>query len=200
MFLYGASGHAKVIIDILRKKGIKINGLFDDNPTITELAGIKCFGKFNKSLLGNDEIIISIGDNVIRQKIVNNFSSGVKFGSAIDISAIISENVKIAEGTVVMPGAVINIDTEIGKHTIINTTASVDHECVIGNYAHISPNVTLCGNVSVGDLSHIGAGAVVIPNIKIGKNVMVGAGTVVTKNISDNCIVVGNPGRVIKHK
>ena len=31
MYLYGASGHAKVIIDILEANQIKIEGLIDDN-------------------------------------------------------------------------------------------------------------------------------------------------------------------------
>ena len=32
MYLYGASGHAKVIMDILRANNIEIEGLIDDNP------------------------------------------------------------------------------------------------------------------------------------------------------------------------
>ncbi len=198
MFLYGASGHAKVITDILKKNKIPVEGLFDDNPEIKMLKGIKCFGKYDYDILNKQELIISIGDNKIRKKIAENLENKVKFGIATDISAVISENVKIGKGTVIMPGAVINTDTEIAEHVIINTSASVDHECKIGKFSHISPNVTLCGNVKIGESVHIGAGAVIIPNIKIGNNVIVGAGAVILKDIPDNCTVVGNPGRIIK--
>lgn len=34
MYLYGASGHAKVIIDILRANNETIEALFDDNDKI----------------------------------------------------------------------------------------------------------------------------------------------------------------------
>ena len=36
MYLLGASGHAKVIIDSLKASGKKISGLFDDNPEVKE--------------------------------------------------------------------------------------------------------------------------------------------------------------------
>ena len=39
MFLYGASGHAKVIIDILRAGHESIEALFDDNVEVTSLLG-----------------------------------------------------------------------------------------------------------------------------------------------------------------
>ena len=43
MYLYGASGHAKVIIDILKANQIEIEGLVDDNPEINELLGYPVF-------------------------------------------------------------------------------------------------------------------------------------------------------------
>lgn len=38
----------------------------------------------------------------------------------------------------------------------------------------------------------------IIPGVKIGNNVVVGAGAVVTKDVPDNCVVVGNPARILK--
>ncbi len=198
MFLYGASGHAKVIIDILKKNNKFVKGLFDDNPKITELNGIKCYGSFKIDLLKDNDLIISIGNNNIRHKIAKQLPLSISFGKAIDLNAIISSSVIIGIGTVVMPGAIVNADSVIGEHVIINTSASIDHECKIGDFVHISPNTTLCGNVHIGKNSHIGAGATIIPNITIGKNVIIGAGSVVTKDIPDNYTAVGIPARKIK--
>jgi serine acetyltransferase len=36
-----------------------------------------------------------------------------------------------------------------------------------------------------------------MPGVTIGNNVLIGAGSVITKSIADNCIVAGNPGRII---
>jgi sugar O-acyltransferase (sialic acid O-acetyltransferase NeuD family) len=195
MYLLGASGHAKVIMDILESMSVKLHGLFDDNPEIKELNGTKVLGKYDGQIL-NAELIISIGDNSIRAKIANQLR--IQFGKAIDKSAIVSASAQIAEGTVVMQGAVVQASTQIGKHAIINTRASIDHDCRVANFVHVSPGAVLCGNVQVGEGTHIGAGAVVLPNLKIGKWCKIGAGAVVIRDIPDFSTAVGNPARIIK--
>ncbi|MDB5013303.1 MAG: acetyltransferase [Daejeonella sp.] len=193
MYLYGASGHAKVILDILKDQNIPIDGLFDDNPLIQELQGIEVIN--NKETPLDAPLIISIGDNELRAKLSRELN--VKFGTAIHSSAIISESSVIGHGTVVMQGCIIQAESVIGNHVIINTGASIDHENVVDDFVHISPHVTLCGNVKVGEGTHIGASAVVIPNLTIGKWCTIGAGAVVIRNVPDYSTVVGNPAKAI---
>lgn len=192
MYLFGASGHAKVIIDILKASGIEVDGLVDDNPDVNNLWGYSVF----HGLTDLSPIIVSIGENSIRKKVVERLSG--EFGRAIHPLAIVSESVIIGEGSVVMQGAIIQSDAKIGKHCIINTGASVDHECMVDDFVHISPHSTLCGNVSVGEGSWIGAGTTVIPGVRIGKWCVVGAGSVVTKDIPDRMLAVGNRCKIIK--
>lgn len=198
MYLFGASGHAKVIIDSLKASGKQISGLFDDNPEVKELFEYKVFGPFDPIRLGDEDLIISVGLNHIRKKITEKLPENSRYGNAIHPSAIISEYASLGVGTVVMQGAVIQSSVSIGKHCIINTAASVDHDCKIDDYVHISPNATLCGAVSVGEGSQVGAGAVVIPGVKIGKWSLVAAGAVVMRDVPDNVLVLGNPARVVK--
>ena len=193
MYLYGASGHAKVIMDILKVNGINIDGLVDDNPALNELLGYPVYHQqYDLS-----PMIVSIGNNAIRKKIVENLS--VEFGQAIHPTAVVSSTAIIEEGTVVMQGAIIQACSRIGKHCIINTGASVDHECVIEDYVHISPHATLCGNVHVGEGSWVAAGTIVLPGIKIGKWSVVGAGSVVSKDVPDGVLAVGNRCKIIKN-
>ena len=192
MYLYGASGHAKVIIDILKANHIEIEGLVDDNPNINELLGYPVFhGREDISPL-----IISIGDNKIRQMIAHKLN--VEFGTAIHPSAMISPYAIVREGSVIMQGAVVQSCACIGKHCIVNTGVSVDHECVIGDYVHISPHSTLCGNVHVGEGCWIGACTTVLPGVKVGKWSVIGAGSVVAKDIPDGVLAVGNRCKTIK--
>lgn len=193
MYLYGASGHAKVVIDVLLAQGIPVDGLFDDNESVRELLGYPVFhGEKIESPL-----IVSIGLNSIRKKIVD--SLNVKFGTAIHPSAIFSGTAVIGEGSVVMQGAITQSCVNIGKHCIINTGASIDHDCQLGDFVHISPHATLCGNVSIDEGTWIGAGAIVVPGIKIGKWSVIGAGSVVLADIPDGVVAVGNPCKVIKN-
>ena len=195
IYLYGAGGHAKVIIDILECSGKTVAGIFDDDPakTIRDFSNLKFPGPFNPSA---DKLILSIGNNSIRKQI--SMMIQVDYCTAVHPSSIISRYSSINKGTVVMSGALINADTQVGNHCIINTGASIDHDCILKDFVHISPNATLCGGVCVDECSQIGAGAIVIPGKKIGANVSVGAGAVVISDIPDNTVVVGNPARIIK--
>lgn len=196
MYLYGASGHAKVILEILEASGIKVNALFDDNPDITSLVGYEVLGPLNQQDLPDGLFIVSIGNNALRKKVATSYD--MNFATAIHPSATLSKRCNIGEGTVIMGHSIVNADTVIGKHAIINTAASVDHDCVLEDYVHISPNATLSGGVTVGEGAHVGSGAVIIPNIRIGKWAMIGAGAVVFKDVPDYATVVGNPGKIIK--
>jgi maltose O-acetyltransferase len=51
--------------------------------------------------------------------------------------------------------------------------------------------------VEIGDDVFLGGGAIVLPGVKIGNRVVIGAGSVVTHDVPDNCVVAGNPARVI---
>ncbi|MDY7394191.1 acetyltransferase [Aureibaculum sp. 2210JD6-5] len=194
MILYGASGHAKVVIDICQKLNINISAIWDDNEAITSILNYSVC-KFDKNDAIRDKVIIAIGNNIVRKRIAENFQ--FRFGIIVHPEAVIDETSKINEGTVIMAGSIINSSTIIGKHCIVNTSSSIDHECILEDYVHISPNATLCGGVNVGEGTHIGAGAVIIPNISIGKWCTIGAGSVVLKDVLDGQKVVGNPAREI---
>ncbi len=193
MYLYGASGHAKVIIDILKSQNKEITGLIDDNEAIKEIIGYPV----SQTLPDNSSVIISIGANKTRKKVADKLADN-KFETAIHSSAVVSEYSSIDKGTVVMQGAIIQSSCKIGKHCIINTGASVDHDCKLGDFVHISPQSILCGNVTIGEGTWIGAGSTIIEGVTIGKWCVIGAGSVVTKNIPDNRLAVGNRCKVIK--
>ncbi|CZQ96533.1 Hypothetical protein Tpal_2021 [Trichococcus palustris] len=50
----------------------------------------------------------------------------------------------------------------------------------------------------IGDNVNIYTGAIVAGGIKIGNNVDIGAGSVVLKDVPDNCVVTGNPAKIVK--
>ncbi|MDQ0593053.1 sugar O-acyltransferase (sialic acid O-acetyltransferase NeuD family) [Chryseobacterium ginsenosidimutans] len=193
MYLFGASGHGKVVADIAIETGINITAFIDDNINKAECYG---FPVIHDVIDKEKPLIITIGNNNIRkaiaEKIVNKIETLVHPGS------IISRTSKIGKGTVVMGGVTVNADSYIGEHCIINTNSSIDHDCHLEDFVHISPNVALAGNIHVGEGSHIGIGASVIQNVHIGKWCVIGAGAVILKDVPDYSVVVGNPGRIIK--
>lgn len=194
MILFGASGHSKVVLDILISNGVKVDLIIDDHPKIQNIMGVAV--EKNTVTEFDKEAIIAIGSNSARKAVSCRYP--FQYYTAIHRSATISSFSKIGPGTVVMAQAAVNAGAEVGRHCIINTGAVVEHDCIVGDYAHISPNASLAGNVDVGEGAHIGIGASVIQGVKIGKWSVVGAGTVVLKDVPDFATVVGSPGKVIK--
>jgi sugar O-acyltransferase (sialic acid O-acetyltransferase NeuD family) len=198
IFLYGASGHAKVICEILESKHCIPRALIDDNPLVTSLLDYPVYHTLEQaSANSGDQFIISIGNNRIRKAVVVKLN-GFQFISAIHSSAIISPRAIVGEGTVVMSNVSVNVHSTIGRHVILNTNCSVDHDCVVADFVHISPNAALAGNVKVGEGTQVGIGACVMQNITIGKWATIGAGAVIIRDVPDYAVVVGNPGRIVK--
>lgn len=193
MYLYGASGHAKVVIDLLRLRGIDVDVLVDDDVSRSKLAG-KAVVHDSKELT---PFIVCIGDNRARRDVVTKLGDGRFAPAAVHPRAAVAESAIIGEGTVVMAGAVIQADARIGRHCIVNSGASIDHDCVVGDFAHISPGATLCGAVNVGEGAHVGAGATVIQCLNVGAWATVGAGATVISDIPDGTTAVGVPAKVI---
>lgn len=205
--IYGASGHGKVVADIVTQAGGTVLAFADDNDFLwgCEFFGHPVWGgmeKLREQTQAGDEpfdVIIAIGDNSTRRRVSETLErQGFLFARAIHPSAQIGRGAHIGAGSVVMANCAVNPDAAIGSHCIINTGVTVDHDCVIGDFCHLSPGAHLGGTVRVGASTWIGLGASVINNIDIGENVTVGAGSVVIRNIGSHSVVVGNPARLLK--
>lgn len=165
LYLYGAGGHAKVIIEIAELSGFVIAGLIDVDPDITELMDYRVTTGFPTDGYDGNGFLISIGNGRIRKQIAESSElAGKHFETLVHPFSAVSARALVGEGTVIMAGAVINTDTQVGRHCIVNTNASIEHDCVLGDYVHIPPGTSLVGNVQVGKGTHIGIGALGIAN------------------------------------
>lgn len=203
IFIFGASGHAKVVIDIIERLGLyDIAFLGDDDPALhgRQVYGYTVLGgKEDLLASGLKYGIVAIGANRARRVVAGWLrDNGFLLITAVHPSAQLARDVSIGSGSVVMAGAVINADSIIGRDVIVNTRASIDHDCRIGDGVHIAPGSTLCGTVTVGVGTFLCAGVTIIPEITIGSNVTVGAGSTVLQNIPASVTVVGSPAKAIR--
>lgn len=106
----------------------------------------------------------------------------------------------------VHPLDTIEIMGNIGEGFRISHNYAVIHPQSAGNNLFVGHGVTIGkgrankeGRIYpiIGNNVEVYANAVVFGGINIGNNVKIGAGTVVNKDVPDNCIVVGNPGKII---
>lgn len=203
IIIYGAGGHAKVIIDIIEQAGIhKIIGLVDDTGSVESLMGYPVTRDINNHLdNGVKAGLVAIGGNWLRSFIVSKIldkCSDFAFVTAIHPSVKKARDVVVGRGTVVMAGCNINPFTQIGRHCIVNTGSNVDHDCTVNDFASLAPGVTLGGNVVIGNYTAVGLGASVIQKIEIESHTVIGAGSVVIKNIPSHCVAYGNPCKFVR--
>jgi acetyltransferase-like isoleucine patch superfamily enzyme len=117
---------------------------------------------------------------------------------------------------------------EIGDFTTVAPFVEIQRGAVVGRNCKISSHAFLCAHVTLGDgvfVGHgvmftndaypvigrgvvlrptqiedgvsIGSGATILP-VRVGQGSVIGAGAVVTRDVPAWCIVVGNPGRVLR--
>ena len=207
MIIFGAGGHAKVLIDVLHGQSASLLGITDPDPRKRgeNILGVPVIGNDDViSNYHNDSIELINGIGMIanekkRQQIFCIFKrKGYTFANVIHNSAIISPYVELSEGIQIMAGAVIQPGSEIGTNSIINSRASIDHDVIIGDHVHVAPGVTVSGGVQIGDGTLIGTGATIIQGIKIGVCSIVAAGAVVIRDVPDGATVMGVPAKVVK--
>jgi len=202
LVVVGASGHAKVVIDIVEREGrYRISHLLDDNPALhgQSFFGYRVAGATSSMQGTSGEkplALVAIGDNRARMRIAGWLrGNGFGLARAVHPQSQIGRGAVIGDGTVIMAGAVVNSDATIGDNVIVNTGATVDHDCVVGDGVHLAPGAHLCGGVQVGAGSLIGAGTVIIPGIRVGNNAIVGAGSTLLEDVSENAKAAGSPAR-----
>jgi UDP-perosamine 4-acetyltransferase len=201
VIVFGAGGHAKVVIDILQTTNVPVAFCVASSSDISSCMGVRVLhGDHRAAELwkeGFRRAFIAIGDNRIRERVgLQMLGMGYEMVNALSPSAHISSSVALGLGVAVMPGAVINAESRLDSFAIINTSATVDHDCRIGTAAHVGPNCSLAGNVTVGARAFLGIGSTVIPGITIGTDALIGAGSVVITNITDGAKALGVPARV----
>lgn len=209
MILVGAKGFAKEIFEIVFKNkqserivfydDINLNGtqtIFEDYVVLSSIEEAK--NHFEKI---DTRFTIGIGNPILRKKMFEKFS---KIGgiptSTISLDAKIGcKEISIGVGTNILDGAIISNSVIIGVGCIIYYNAILTHDCKVGDFVEISPAAILLGRCTVGSYTQIGANATILPDITIGSNVIVGAGAIVTKDVPDNCVVYGNPAKIIRY-
>jgi len=203
--IIGGGGHAKVLINVIKKSQLfEAYGYVDHNDRGI-LLGV--------NYLGSDDVLndifsqgikyaaIGIGQVQVtqrRQEIVDRVREvGFKFPVIVSKDAIVNEDVLVGEGSQLFDGVVINSGTRIGNFSIINTKSTIEHDCTIGKYCHVATGAVISGGVEVGDFSMIGSNAVILQYKKIAPRTLIGSGGVVIKDITEPGKYVGNPVRMI---
>lgn len=200
VIVYGASGHARVLVDLMRLAGeLFAVGAVDDG-TAEEVLGVPVLG--SSALLealradGIERAVLGIGSVQNHTKRVRFYekllAAGFSIPNLVHPRAAVEPSVEMGVGNQIFAGAIVGSAAKLGDDTIVNSGTVVSHDCVIGSHTHLSPGSILAGGVHVGDNTLIGMGVTVYLGVRIGKNVVIANGCHVLKDVPDGAHVRSN--------
>jgi len=146
---------------------------------------------------------VKVGHNVKFSQFINLYGCEVgdetKIGAFVEIqkNAKVGRRCKISSHTFICEGVTIEDEVFVGHNvTFVNDSfpRATSRTGGLQTEQDWKVEVTL---VKRG--ASIGSGATILANVVIGENALIGAGCVVTRDVPANAIMVGNPGKVVRH-
>jgi sugar O-acyltransferase (sialic acid O-acetyltransferase NeuD family) len=188
VIVFGAGGHAKVVIDALQILGYSSNDIIvrDDRDELhgTTLLGCSVEAPITPPRGFTGRVHAAVGSAAVRKKLLERSEVAVeRWLTVIHPGASVAGSSEIGQGSLVAAQAVVGPCAKVGTGVIVNHGAVVDHDCWIGAYSHVAPCASLGGGVQIGERVLVGAGARILPGLKIGDDVTIGAGAVVVNDI-----------------
>ncbi len=204
IYVIGAGGHAKVVVDALLEAGVvgaRI-AVSDSNPARagTSILGIAVRTPAVRADMVDGYFHVAIGDPGVRKRLHQELLAlGAEALTVLHPRSVKSASATLGRGVFLAAHCVVGPEAQLGDGVIVNHGAVVDHDCRVGCFSHLAPNVTLGGAVDVGERVLVGAGANVLPGLIIGSTACIGAGAVVLNDVESGSTVVGVPA-VLKVK
>lgn len=201
-FIYGAGGHALVVMDAAELCGYEIDGFIDD---FDHDAKRQIYGKqvYSPAVLqAGDTVFMGFGDNKMRQQIGTSLlAHNIEVATLLHPTAVISKYAKIGQGSFVGAHAIVDPGCEIGDFVILNKNSVVSHNTVIGSATHVCPGAMCAGGCSVGERCFLGIGTKLIARIKLADDVYVGGGAVIVEDFcTPGVLLYGVPARIHPRK
>ena len=145
---------------------------------------------------------VKLGKDVKLSKFINLYGCEVgdesKIGAFVEIqkNAKVGKRCKISSHTFICEGVTIEDNVFVGHGvTFINDSypRATNEDGSLQTEAHWEVELTM---VKKG--ASIGSGSTILSKVVIGENAIVGAGSVVTKDVPANCVVAGNPAKILR--
>lgn len=145
-----------------------------------------------------DVFVCSIGNVHVKKKICEKLKQkGAKFISLIHKTAIVRQNAKIGDGSIIADYASVGADCSIGECSLIQSYSIAAHDCVIGNYVRVDTHAVCVGGVILQDEVTIHTAAVVSHNVIVEEGATVAATSFVIKKVKKGTTVFGNPAKLL---
>ncbi len=157
-------------------------------------------------------LVIEAGASICAQAIV---FAGARIGedAIVGDQAYVRERAIIGAGSVVGRGTCVDNDVVVGRrvrlqsHVYLTGFSVVEDDVFVGPCAMTTNDNTMARHHAGDELRgatlrracRVGGGAILTPGVEIGEEAYVAAGSVVTNDVPPRGVVIGVPGRVVRH-
>jgi sugar O-acyltransferase (sialic acid O-acetyltransferase NeuD family) len=187
--LFGHGGHAR---EVAAQIGDAITFFVDDEYSGGEARPISEFDP-NEYLM-----MVAVSESSHRSDIVDKLPKETRYFSFVHPTAIImSDDVKIGEGSFIGANSILTTNIKIGRHAILNRGNQIGHDCIIGNYFSAMPGAIVSGNVHIGNRVYLGTNSTIIEKKDLLHDIKIGANGVVIKDIESSGTYAGCPVKKI---
>jgi sugar O-acyltransferase (sialic acid O-acetyltransferase NeuD family) len=210
IFIFGASDHARVIIDIIELVGeYNIVGLFDSyKPKGYRTGAYEVLGNERDlaemcARTGLRRGIVGIGDNGTRRRIAHILRRAIpklEFVTAVHPSATLSRQVNLGQGALVMARCYVGLNTQVGEGAVIATNSIFEHDGTMGDYSTLGAGTTTGGHVHLGSCTAICLGVTLIHGITVGEHTVIGSGSTVINDVPSGVVAYGSPAHVVRKR
>lgn len=201
LILIGNGGHCRSCIEVINtSRKFKIKGIIvHPKDQINSFMNYKVLGNdqnLNSCFDSKDLALICVGHIPkpdIRIRLYNLLKdNNISLATVRSKYSIISKNVLIDNGTVVMHNVIINSGVKVGKNCILNTKSLIEHDVKIGDHCHISTGAIINGGAEIGYGCFLGSGVIIREGIKIGDNTIISAGQIVMGDVPSGSVIKTN--------
>lgn len=203
--VYGASGLGREVLELARI--INRTNLFWDDFIFIDDADISesvngydvyKYEQAKEKYGSNLEVVIGIGEPVIREKIFNKVrGDDISIPSLVHPDIHVPETTSIGEGVVIQYGCFISCNVTIEDNVFIQPQCNIGHDDVLKEGCMLAGFSNIGGIVSIGRYAYVGLSSAIKQTVSIGDYAIVGMGAIVHKDVPDEMIAMGNPARVM---
>ncbi|MGZ4166104.1 MAG: DapH/DapD/GlmU-related protein [Solirubrobacteraceae bacterium] len=161
----------------------------------------------------------TFGDLVVADDATICCGAVVYAGASIGRRAIVGDHSQVrergvlGERSVLGRGSTIDFDTRVGARVSIQTLVYVTAGTIVEDDVFIGPGVVMTNDdtmsrhgpetplrgATLRRACRVGGGVVLTPGVVIGEEAFIAAGAVVVRDVPERAVVMGVPGRVVRH-
>ena len=170
LLLVGAGGFGRVVSEQARLEYdcSFVDDAFEPGERVCGISVIGHIADLPELRKGYQKLIVTIGNNTLREKIYTNAKElGYNFPSIVSATAYISPFSKMGWGCVCLNNSIIQNGSVVGNGVLLNPGVEIHHDSFVDDYALIYTNSVVRTQARVGKRVRVGSNVTISNNIVV---------------------------------